>query len=69
MFPKLVIVLFLLAIVGSLFSSMVFMLRDRSSARRTVWALTLRVALSMAMIGFLLLAVHFGWIRPHGLTR
>lgn len=61
-----IIALFLLAIVTALMAGMVFLVKDGSSRRRTVGALTLRIGLSLALIVFLVLGYHFGWIQPHG---
>jgi hypothetical protein len=47
----------LLAIVGSLFSGLFFLYRDRGSGERTVRALTLRIGLSATL--FILLLVGF----------
>lgn len=69
MLPKIIIVVFLLAIVASLFSGLFFLLNDRSDSRRLVRALTLRVALSIGLIAFMALAYLMGWIHPHGLGR
>lgn len=69
MVPKIAVVLFLLAIVVALFSGMFFLLKDGSSRRRTVQALTWRVGLQVALILFLVLAYFMGWIEPHGLTH
>lgn len=69
MLVKLVIVGLLLAIVISLMTSMVFLVRDRSDRRRTLTGLKVRIALSITLILFVLLSWHQGWIRPHGLVR
>lgn len=69
MIPKLIIVVLLLGIVVSLFSGLTFLLRDTSESRRTVWALTIRVGLSITLVLFLLLSLYMGWIKPHGLSR
>lgn len=62
-----VIVVFLFAIVAALLAGMVFLVKDGgTSRRRTVRALTLRIGLSLALIVFLVLSYHFGWIQPHG---
>lgn len=68
MLVKLVIVGLLLAIVISLMTSMVFLVRDRSDRRRTLTGLKVRIALSIALILFVLLAWQQGWIQPHGLV-
>lgn len=59
---KLVIVLMLLAIVGSLFSGLFFLYRDRGAGSRTVRALTLRIGLSITLFILLLLFFRFGLI-------
>lgn len=60
MFIKAIIVALLLAIVGSLFSALLFMYRGQSSDRRTAKALTLRVVLSIALFLFLMIAFYAG---------
>ena len=47
MLAKLAVIVILLIIIGSLFSGMFFMLRDRGQSTRTVKALTVRIALSL----------------------
>jgi hypothetical protein len=71
MLVKLIIILFLLGIVASLFSGLYFLLKDPSTAdnRRTVRALTIRVALSIALALFLVLSYFMGWIHPHGVGQ
>ena len=62
---KLIVVLFLFAIVIALFTAMFFMLKDDGNSKRTVWWLTLRIGLSVSLILFLIIAVTMGWITPH----
>jgi len=50
----------LLLVVGSLFSGLFFLYRDRGNGDRVVRALTLRVSLSLLLFLGLLLAWHFG---------
>ena len=64
---KIVVIVFLIAIVASLGSGLFFLVRDSSNEKRTVRALTWRIALSLALIAFLILAFFAGWIHPHGL--
>jgi Protein of unknown function (DUF2909). len=66
MIAKIIIILLLIGIVASLFTGLFFLLRDPSSSRRTVWALTLRVGLSITLLIFLAIAYTEGWIHPHG---
>ena len=58
---KLVIVLMLIAVIGSLFSALFFLYRDRSGDR-LVRALTVRIALSIAVFVVLLLSYRFGLV-------
>lgn len=54
---RIIVILFLLAILASLGSALTFLLRDHGKGPRTVKALTLRVGLSIGL--FLLLMVGF----------
>ncbi|WP_232220410.1 DUF2909 domain-containing protein [Legionella tunisiensis] len=42
-----------------------FLVRDEGKTKRTVKALTWRIALSLLLFLFLLLAFKMGWIQPH----
>jgi hypothetical protein len=69
---KAVIVIALLAVLGTLASAGIFMLRrpqdpTRAPDKRMARALALRVALSVAIFLLILLAWRFGWIAPKGL--
>ena len=64
---KIVILLILLVIIGSLGSALYFLLKDQERSARTVKALTMRIGLSLALFVLLLIAFTSGWIRPHGL--
>jgi len=67
MLVKIVIIVLLLAILGALMTSMLFLVRDGSERKRTLTGLKVRVALSVTLSLFLLLSYHEGWIRPHGI--
>ena len=67
-----ILVLALVAILAALASAGIFMLRrpkdgGASSDKRMARALALRVALSVALFLFILLAWKMGWIVPKGL--
>lgn len=66
MLAKLLIAALLIAIVVSLLMGGRYLVRDSSSSRRVVHALTWRVGLQLVLILFLALAFFMGWIRPHG---
>jgi hypothetical protein len=60
------IYLALAAVVVALFTALYFLYRDRGRGHRVVNALAIRVLLSMALIAFLVIAYHVGWIAPTG---
>lgn len=59
---KIIVILFLVFIIGSLFSALFFMVRDKGHGERTVRALTVRIALSLLLFALLVLGYHFGFI-------
>lgn len=62
----LLIIAFLVVILWNLGAGLYYMLVDKGTTRRTVNALTRRIALSVALILFVALAIYMGWITPHG---
>jgi presenilin-like A22 family membrane protease len=68
---KYVIVIALIAVIGALASAGMFMLRKPGQAQtrdaRMARALAVRVALSVALFLFILLAWKLGWISPGGI--
>lgn len=62
MLVKIVVVILLLVIVGSLASGLFFMLRDDADSDRMVRALTWRIGLSIAAFALLMLGAWMGWI-------
>lgn len=65
----LLIVAFLLLIVWNLGAGLYYMLVDKGSTKRTVNALTKRIALSVALILVVGVSIYMGWITPHGVGR
>ena len=65
----LIIVGFLILILYNLGAGLYYMLSDKGQTKRTVNALSRRIALSIALIVLLLFAVWMGWIEPHGIGR
>lgn len=68
MITKIIVVLFLLAIIGSLFSGLFFLMKDKGTSERTVRALTVRVSLSVLLFILLMIAFATGVLQPHGIT-
>lgn len=65
MLIKVFIVLTLLVIVGSLFSALFFLSKDKSGGDRTVKALTVRIGLSITLFLILMIGYFFGLIGHH----
>ena len=66
MLVKIIIVLFLILIVGSLFSALTFLYKDGGEGTRTVKALTVRISLSIFLFILLMLGAYFGIIPAKG---
>lgn len=64
----LLIIAFLILILWNLGAGLYYMLVDRGTTKRTVNALTRRIALSVALILLVILAIWMGWITPHGIN-
>jgi hypothetical protein len=64
---KIVVILFLVLIVGSLGSALYYLVRDKGTTDRTVKALTIRVSLSIALFVLLMAGYYFGLIPRGGL--
>lgn len=64
---KIVVILFLIAIVASLGSALFYMIRDKGGSDRTVRSLTIRVGLSVGLFLMLMLSYYFGLIPQQGL--
>lgn len=64
---KAIVILFLVFIFFALGSALYYLVRDRGDSTRIVKALTWRIALSMILFGFLIIAFALGWITPHSI--
>ncbi len=69
MFFKIIIVLVFAAILLSLSSGMVYLVKDRGQSKRTLKALTFRIGLSVFAFALLMVGHYAGWIQPHGLVQ
>ncbi len=61
---KTVIAVLLVMVVISLFTGLYFMYKDKGNSKRVVNALTIRVALSIAIIAILIGSYLFGLLPP-----
>ena len=67
MLSKILIVVFLIAIVWNLGAGLYYMMTDKGGSDRTVKALTRRIGLSVLLIVLIIIAIATGIIQPHGL--
>lgn len=59
---KIILLVLLGLVVISLFSGLYFMYRDKGKSRRTVIALTIRVALSVTIFAIIIVGFIMGWL-------
>lgn len=62
---KIVFFVLLGAIVVSLFTGLVFLVKDKGQSRRLLNSLMWRVGLSASLLILLIFAAVMGWIQPH----
>jgi hypothetical protein len=67
MLSKLLIILILLVIIGSLFSGLFYLVKDKGTSERTVRALTVRISLSLLLFILLMIGYATGILQPHAL--
>lgn len=67
MLSKVLILLFLVAIIYNLGAGLYFMMTDKSGSDRVLKALTRRIGLSVLLIVLVILAIATGLIKPHGI--
>jgi hypothetical protein len=68
MLTKIIVVLFLFIIIGSLFSGLFYLVKDKGASERTVKALTLRIGLSVLLFILLMIGYATGLLQPHGIA-
>lgn len=66
MLSKVLILLFLAAILYNLGAGLYFMMADKSGSDRVLKALTRRIGLSVLLIVLVIIAIATGLIKPHG---
>ena len=66
MLQKLIIIAFLILILYNLGAGLYYMITDKGQSKRTVNALTKRIALSVLLILLVVLGIWTGVIQPHG---
>lgn len=69
MLIKVLIVACLLGIIASLGKGLFHLVDDKSNSKKMVNALTIRIALSIALFILLFIAWQQGLIQPHGIQK
>jgi RsiW-degrading membrane proteinase PrsW (M82 family) len=64
---KYLVVFILIVIIYNLFKAFYHLSNGKSNPKQVVKSLAIRVGLSLALFGSLLLASYLGFIKPHGL--
>ncbi|MEO8365319.1 MAG: twin transmembrane helix small protein [Pseudoxanthomonas sp.] len=64
---KLLIIAFLVVILWNLGAGLYYLLVDKGQSKRTVNALTRRIAVSVLLILLVALGIYTGVIKPHGI--
>lgn len=62
---KILIVVFLIAIVWNLGAGLYYMMTDKGGSNRTVKSLTWRIGLSVLLIALIAIGMLTGYITPH----
>ncbi|MDX1513422.1 MAG: twin transmembrane helix small protein [Gammaproteobacteria bacterium] len=69
MLGKILVIGIFIAILASLGSALVFLVKDRGQSDRTAKALTLRIGISVCLFLLLFILWWLGLITPHGIQR
>jgi TRAP-type C4-dicarboxylate transport system permease large subunit len=66
---KVALVIMFLVVVFNLGQALYFMMTDKDSSKRSVWALTRRIGLSLVLIAMVIVGIKMGWVHPHGVGQ
>lgn len=58
-----------LVVIFSLGQALYFMMTDKNDDRRTAWALTRRIGLSLVFIAMVIVGIWMGWLHPHDIGQ
>jgi hypothetical protein len=65
---KYALVIMFLIVVFNLGQALYYMMTDKDGSKRTAWALTRRIGLSIVLILMIGLGIWTGWLHPHGVA-
>ena len=58
-----------LVVIFNLGQALYFMMTDKDDDKRTVWALTRRIGLSLVFIAMVVFGIWMGWLQPHDIGQ
>ena len=64
---RIIVLIAFVLILGSLFSGLYFVMKDKGKSNRAVNALTFRIGFSILLFLFILLSYRMGLIHPSGI--
>jgi hypothetical protein len=66
---KYALVIMLFVVLFNLGQALYFMMTDKEDSKRTVWALTRRIGLSVLLILMVMFGIWMGWLHPHDVNH
>ena len=66
---KIIIIITVFVILTSLVFGLYFLFNEKGKSKRTAWALTARILISVLLFAGVIAAFYFGWITPHKIGR
>ncbi len=66
---KYALVILLFVVLFNLGQALYFMMTDKADSKRTVWALTRRIGLSVLLILMVMFGIWMGWLHPHDINH
>ncbi len=64
MLPKIIIIILMILMIGSLGVALYFMMTDRGQTNRTVNSLAIRVGIWVVLFAFIAIGIGTGFIKP-----
>lgn len=66
---KIALVIMFFVVLFNLGQALWYMTTDKGKSKRTTWALTRRIGLSLVLIFMVIIFIALGWIHPHGINH
>lgn len=66
---KIALVIMFFVVLFNLGQALYYMTTDKGKSKRTTWALTRRIGLSLVLIFLVIIFIALGLIHPHGISQ